>query len=194
MVSPEAVYNTWFGNPLTPAMAKQWFGKDPEFDRQIRDEFGSVLDAYPTAEVQDWAGTFKGLLSLVVLLDQFPRNAFRGTPRMFAFDKDALKYARLGVAQGMNDTLAPEEAMFILLPFEHSENISDQRESVRLFERWAQRLPAEKSTMGKQTLSYAVRHLRIVEHFGRFPHRNAILGRPSTQEEKSFLKQPGSGF
>jgi uncharacterized protein (DUF924 family) len=122
------------------------------------------------------------------VLDQFPRNMFRGTPRAFAADARALALARDAVQRGFDEVLLPAQCWFVYLPFEHAEDLGAQRESLRLFERLA------TDAAGAGTLTYAMRHYAVIERFGRFPHRNAILGRASTPEELAFLAQPGSSF
>ena len=128
------------------------------------------------------------LIALLIVLDQFPRNMFRGTPRAFAADARALALARDAVGRGFDEVLLPVQRWFVYLPFEHAEDLAMQRESLRLFERLA------TDAAGAGTLTYAMRHYAVIERFGRFPHRNAILGRASTPEELAFLAQPGSSF
>lgn len=186
------VLKFWFGDGKT--IMKTWFVKDEAFDKQIRDKFGVALDNFNMVDYESWKASDEGHLALVILLDQFPRNAFRGTPKSFSFDSDALETAKEALDKGLHDTLPPHQAMFLLLPFEHSEDITDQRESVRLFEDLHPRFAAMDKKAADETLDYAKRHMQIIERFGRFPHRNAILGRTSTFEELEFLKTPGSGF
>lgn len=128
-------------------------------------------------------------LALVLLLDQVPRNCFRDQPQAFATDSQALEIARVAVAQGFDQQVTPVQAWFFYLPLEHSENLADQEESVRLFRALSLRHPASADT-----LDYAERHRAVIARFGRFPHRNAILGRPSTPSELTYLAEPGSGF
>jgi uncharacterized protein (DUF924 family) len=136
----------------------------------------------------NWVGTAGDCLALVLLLDQFPRNAFRGTARAFASDALALEAARLALARGYDRDMLPVERLFVYLPFEHSERLEDQ---VRACELTRELAPFAET---KDIYQYAVRHRDIIARFGRFPHRNEALGRPSTPEETEFLKQPGSGF
>jgi uncharacterized protein (DUF924 family) len=162
----------------------EWFRKDDAFDAQIRERFGALVEQALAGVLRDWAGTTDGALARVLLLDQFTRNIFRGTPRAFAGDALALEAARAIVARGDDLRLAPLRRVFVYLPYEHAEDRALQQESVRLF----------KALGDPDFLDYARRHAAVVERFGRFPHRNAILGRESTPEEVEFLKQPGSGF
>lgn len=177
------VHGFWFSQPV-----ERWFRKDENFDRQIREKFGGWLEHFEAEEFDSWRQEPKSALALVILLDQFPRNAYRGTARSFAFDSMALDAAREALEKGFDADLPASEAGFLVLPFEHSEDITDQKESVRLARDLMER------GAGKELYDYAVRHHDIIERFGRFPHRNEILGRVSTPEELEFLKQPGSRF
>ncbi len=159
---------------------KLWFAKDPDFDRRFRDCFLALHEAAVRGGLDDWAETPEGALALVLLLDQFPRNAFRGTQRMYATDAVARAVASAAVGAG-RDRQAPEDlVMFMYLPFGHAENEVDQDLSVSL----ARRLPAELRV-------HAEEHRSIIRRFGRFPHRNAILGRKSTRDERRFLDEGG---
>jgi len=188
----EEIYDYWVGDGR-PRM-ELWFKKDPKVDNEIRAKFGPWLDDYDASVFEPWKSTPQGLVSLVILLDQFPRNAYRGTPRMFEFDNEALEVAKEGLEKGLHDQLNLFECMFLTLPLEHSEDITDQIESVRLFQDLDARTGPEQKAFSKSLLDYAVRHHAIIERFGRFPHRNEVLGRASTPEEIEFLKTPGSGF
>lgn len=188
----EEVYEFWFGKE-NPDVS-MWFKKDLELDRQIRERFGPWLDAYSPQEFQEWKKTPQGLVSLVILLDQFPRNAYRGTARMFAYDQEALATAKEGLSKGWFEQLNIYEALFLCLPLEHSENLADQEECVRLAKVMQARATAEQQSFAAMTLDYAVRHRDIIAQFGRFPHRNEVLGRVSTPQEVEFLKSPGSSF
>lgn len=193
MKSYHDVHTFWFGDGKTPNM-KLWFEKNEQVDKQIRDKFGPWLGQYPDPEFEEWRQVPQGLVSLVVMLDQFPRNAFRGTPKMFEYDADARDVAQEGLEKGWQDQLPVAQATFLFLPFEHSEDISDQKECIRLFQDLVARATSEEKNLAKGGLDYARKHLVIIEKFGRFPHRNKTLGRESTREELEFLKQPGSSF
>jgi len=185
------VLDFWFGSPQSPEHGKprpEWFRKSDAFDAAIRDRFESTYHAALRGDLADWREMPLSALALVIVLDQFPRNIYRGTPGAFAADTLALDVARHIVANGWDGTLKPVERTFVYLPYEHCEEIAAQRECVRLFET----LRGDPDSV--EGIDYAYRHLAIIERFGRFPHRNAILGRPSTPEESEFLKQPGSGF
>ena len=145
-------------------------------------------------ELEEWKTEPRGSLAFVILCDQFSRNMYRDTPRAFAFDSLALETSRTALESGFQDDLADVEAYFLFMPFMHSEEPEDQRECVRLFrERRDSARPAVRGMLGR-ALEFAERHRDIVERFGRFPHRNKILGRQSTPEELEFLEQPNSSF
>ena len=165
-----------------------WFAKSSAFDEEVRDRFGDTHDAARTGALDAWRARPLSALALAIALDQFPRNVFRGDPRAFAADPRALEVARGIVAAGFDRVLLPVERWFVYLPFEHAEDLDAQRESLRLFES----LAGEPDGAG--AFAYAMRHYAVIERFGRFPHRNAILGRASTAAEVDFLRQPGSAF
>ena len=182
----------WFGSPGSPLLGTkrpEWFRKDDAFDAQIRERFGTLVERGLRGELSAWAATPLGALAQVVLLDQFPRNAWRGTPRAFAGDALALARAQAMLAARQDEVLLPVQRAFVLLPLEHAESLPLQDEAVQRF----RQLAAQAPEMAEE-LDYAERHRAVIERFGRFPHRNAILGRPSTAEELEFLEQPGSGF
>lgn len=195
-----AVYEFWFGHGSLSDVAyigsrmKLWFGKNAEADREIARQFGPWLEAYRAPDFVSWKNSPAGWVSLILLLDQFPRNAFRGTPKSFAFDPYALELAKSAVASNVLARISLVESLFVLLPFEHSESLSDQEQSIRLFTSLKESAPPDLLPIAENTLDYAIRHRDIIARFGRFPHRNAILGRVSTAEEVEFLKSPGSGF
>jgi uncharacterized protein (DUF924 family) len=165
-----------------------WFGKDDAFDDEIRARFGVALAAGLAGAFGEWCTTPKGCLARVVLLDQFTRNAFRGTPQAFAGDPAALATAEDAVERGFDDALAPQERWFLYMPFEHSESIAQQDRAVALFEALA------AQTGLAEPLPWAEKHREVIRRFGRFPHRNEILGRVSTPAELQFLHEPGSRF
>jgi uncharacterized protein (DUF924 family) len=188
--TPQDVLDFWFGAPGAPehGMAREfWFSKSDATDAAIRARFGADVEAALAGERAEWAGSPHGALALIVLLDQFTRNIYRDTPRAFAGDGQALAAARRLVAAGHDKALSPHERWFVYMPFEHSESLADQEESMRLFGALAQAGTPDG-------LVWARKHHDVIARFGRFPHRNAILGRPSTAEELAFLQQPGSRF
>ena len=157
-----------------------WFGKDPAFDARFRARFLTLHEAATRGELARWTSTADGALALVILLDQFPRNAFRGTPRMYATDAMARKIADAALKAGHGQAVEPALRLFFYLPFGHSENLADQERSVALSE-----------ALGEPNLSHAKRHRDIIRRFGRFPHRNPILGRAMTPEEQRYLDEGG---
>lgn len=166
---------------------EDWFAKSNEFDRKIKDRFLTVYEEAAGGGLQEWRDTPRGCLALCLVLDQFPRNLFRDDPRAFAMDALARDVTRHLLDRGFDrdPALDSPARMFVYLPLEHSEDIDDQRLCLDLV----------RERIGDDDfIDYAERHLKIIERFGRFPHRNAILGRESTPEEVAFLKQPGSGF
>jgi uncharacterized protein (DUF924 family) len=157
-----------------------WFAKDPEFDKRFRERYLSLYESAARGELAHWAQTPDGALALVLLLDQYPRNSFRGTPRMYATDDLARKIAADAIAAGYDRMAAEELQKFFVLPFAHSEGLADQQRSVELARR-----------LGPDDLAHAEHHRDIVQRFGRFPHRNKILGRKSTPEEQHYLDNGG---
>jgi uncharacterized protein (DUF924 family) len=180
-LAPE-VLRFWFGEGADYGKAhKRWFEKNAAFDAEVRERF---LALYQTlAGNDDWLARPEECLARIIVLDQFPRNMFRGSARAFAADPLALAAARHAVEQGYDRDLRPVEKQFVYLPFEHSESLADQERACELMR-----------PLGEELYDWALRHKRIIERFGRFPHRNQILGRASTPEEIDFLRQPGSGF
>ena len=188
----QAVLDFWFGAADTPEHGMQrpeWFRKDPAFDALIASRFGALVESAIVGGVDGWAAEAESALARVLLLDQFTRNIFRGTPRAFDGDAQALAAARSMVAAQQDAALLPVQRSFVYLPFEHAEDLLAQDEAVRLF----RQLEADAPKL-TGLLDYALRHHEIVERFGRFPHRNQVLGRESTAQELEFLEQPGSGF
>lgn len=189
---PDEVLDFWFGRPGEPGYLQpreSWFRKDDAFDDAIRQRFGALIDAALRGELEPWAAQPRSALAQVIVLDQFTRNARRGTGGMFAGDARALTAARAMVAAGTDRALAGVQRQFVYLPFEHAEDLAEQREAIRLFTQ----LEADEPALAG-LLEWAHKHHDIVARFGRFPHRNALLGRASTLDEVEFLKQPGSSF
>jgi uncharacterized protein (DUF924 family) len=191
-VDADAVLDFWFGAPGSAEFGTQrtaWFAKNADFDRLVAGRFGAVIEQALRGELEAWDESPSGALARVLLLDQFTRNVFRGQPRAFAGDAQALAAAAAMVGHRQDEVLAPFMRAFVYMPFEHAEGMAMQDESVRLFTRLASTSP-ELADM----LDYARRHRDVIERFGRFPHRNAILGRVSTAEEIAYLEKPGSRF
>ena len=177
----------WFGEGAEYGKRhKRWFEKDPAFDAEVTRRF---LDLYEELVAEAvWLDAAPECLARIVVLDQFPRQMFRGTPRAFKSDPLALQAARLAVERGYDRGLLPVERLFVYLPFEHSEALADQERGCELM------APLAAFHETDDALRYAIAHRDIIRHLGRFPHRNSILGRTSTPEELEFLKQPGSSF
>jgi len=190
----------WFGTePLTTAEAfgrrgDLWFGGEQHHDEEIRTRFGALLERAAAGELDAWADGPRRRLSLIILLDQFPRNMFRGTARAFEYDAAALALALTGMQSGADGALDFAERLFFYIPLEHAENRDAQDEAVAAFRRLLAEVPPELHATFADTLGYAEKHRAIIERFGRFPHRNAVLGRASTPEELEWLKEGGASF
>ncbi|RAP59545.1 DUF924 family protein [Oleiagrimonas sp. MCCC 1A03011] len=176
----ETVLEFWF-DEIDP---KMWWAKDTDFDARIRKRFGPVLEQAVAGELHDWRETPRGRLAEVIVLDQFSRNIHRGTPQAFAHDPMALALAQEAIRADAPPRLSPIERNFLYMPFMHSES--------RVIQAWADSLFRENGL--EENYRFAVRHREIIERFGRYPHRNGILGRASTPEEVAFLEHPGSRF
>jgi uncharacterized protein (DUF924 family) len=186
------ILHFWFGAPGSPGCGQfrdAWFRKDPDFDDQIRRNFLDATVAAARGEHDRLQADRDGALALVILLDQFPRNLFRGEPRAFAADPKARAVADAAISRGFDRDRPTCERLFFYLPFEHSEALADQDRSVALFRQLAGSEP-----WIDQGIEAALRHHEIIQRFGRFPHRNIVLGRESTEAEIAFLKEPRSSF
>jgi len=187
----QSLLNFWFGVPGSPEAdgpREVWFKVDPPFDEMLRERFLADHESAALGERDNWLDAPGTSLALTLLLDQLPRNLFRGLARAFASDAKARAVAQRAIALGFDRTVTPIRRWFFYLPFEHSEAITDQELSLRLYAS----LPASQDR--DMCLDIAGRHHAIIARFGRFPHRNRILGRVSTPEEEEFLRQPGSSF
>jgi uncharacterized protein (DUF924 family) len=185
------ILDFWFGESNSPEFGKsqkKWFEKNLEFDSEVRSRFLSQYELAVSGQLDSWQDSARECLALIIILDQFSRNMFRGTPQAFAADSKALIAAEKTVKNKFDRVLLPVQRWFIYLPFEHSENIENQQKSVELFSQLG------GDSENEMVIDYARWHLEIIDRFGRFPHRNQILGRETTPEEAEFLKQPGSGF
>ena len=188
-----AVLDFWFGEPESPRFGQAWtcwFSGDPAFDAALRERFGATLASARRGQFDAWQRTPLGALALIVVLDQFSRNIHRGSAEAFAGDARALEAACRVVATRADRTLpTPHHRAFAYLPFEHDESRESQETAMRLFGELA-----DESADAAGYLGYARQHAVIIERFGRFPHRNAVLGRESSDEERAFLREPGSSF
>ncbi|MBW4461671.1 MAG: DUF924 domain-containing protein [Nodosilinea sp. WJT8-NPBG4] len=190
----QEILRFWFGDPEDSnseygQQRRVWFKKDPAFDDTIRQRFLTDYEQASAGALVTWRQEPRSCLVLVVLLDQFPRNLFRGEARNFASDRAAQDTANYALAQGYDQQVLPVERIFFYLPLEHSENLADQERSVALVRSLRATHPEFESS-----LDYALRHQDVIQRFGRFPHRNEILDRETTPAEAKFLKQPGSRF
>jgi uncharacterized protein (DUF924 family) len=195
----EAVLHFWFGDLDSSGCAdsvhsERWWKKDEAFDAEIGRRFGGLHAAIAAGEREAWRSSDRGALAYVIVLDQFSRNMFRGTARTFAYDDQALAAALAAIDRGVDRRLAFDERTFLYMPLMHSENLAAQERCTGLFTSWREEAAAGAAGRAAGFLDYARRHRDIVARFGRFPHRNAALGRASTAEEAEFLKQPGSSF
>lgn len=189
--SPDDVLALWFG---PGDQMKRWFARDAAFDAALAERFGDDVAAARAGELDHWAHSARGRLALVVLLDQFSRNIHRGTPLAFAADAAARRHAAAAVDLGEDRILAPRERAFLYLPFEHGETMAHQDRSCGLFAQLVLESDPEARGMSEAMLDYAHRHRAVIAEYGRFPHRNAILGRTDTEAEVAYLAQPGAGF
>lgn len=179
----DAVLRFWFEEHGS----EDWFKKSDEFDAKIRDRFLSVYEAAAAGRLDGWRETAPGCLALILVLDQFPRNLFRNDPRAFATDAAARDVTRHVLGRGFDTApdVAEERRIFFYMPLEHSEDLADQQHCLDLV----------RERIGNANyIGYAEGHLRVIERFGRFPHRNAVLGRENTVEEAAYLAEPGAGF
>lgn len=174
--NPREVLDFWFA-----AGPERWFSKDAEFDAEIARRFGATVEAARKGRLDHWAKAPEGALALVILLDQFPRNIHRGSPRAYACDAQALALARDVVARGLDMDMPAEQRKWFYMPYMHSENLADQEACVELFRR------SELT----DNLPHAIEHAEIIRRFGRFPHRNAVLGRRTTEAEQDYLDRGG---
>ena len=198
-ITPQQVLAFWLGDDpddVTTArtQARLWWSKDIEVDAIIRTRYADLVISAASGELDHWGECPQGELARIILLDQFPRNIYRDTAQAFAFDTQALHWALEGLGKQSDQLLRPVERLFFYLPLEHSENLDHQEKAVELFRQLAETAPAQQRATFDGFLDFAIRHRDIIARFGRFPHRNAILGRISTPDEESFLTQPGSSF
>lgn len=195
MVNYQDILDFWFGQETDPEYGterSQWFTKNPDFDDQMRSLFLPHYNLAASGKLESWQAQPASCLALIILLDQFPRNAFRDTPQAFATDPLALAATNFALDRQFDQALLPVQRWFIYLPLEHDENLANQERSVQLF--LALKDDPQNNPHNSDTYNYALRHRDIIAKFGRFPHRNAILGRKSTPAEIEFLQQPGSSF
>ena len=199
METVDTILGFWFsanpdGTTLAEDRAALWWSKNSQVDEEIRARFESTVKLAGEGKLDLWLGEPQGRLALIILTDQFPRNIYRDSPQAFAFDAQALKCSLEGIELGVDQLLRPFERVFFYLPLEHSERLEHQERSVRMFSDLVTIVAPNQREIFENYLDLAIRHRDIVARFGRFPHRNEILSRPSTPEELDFLAQPGSSF
>ncbi|WP_346836654.1 DUF924 family protein [Microbulbifer sp. SAOS-129_SWC] len=200
MTQPADILKFWFGSehldaPVDPVFRQRWFRGGPQFDQQIEKAFGDTVAAALAGELTDWRRSLAGELALVLLCDQFTRNLYRGTPRAFAGDALALETALAVLERGDDHQLGLNQRAFLGMPLEHDERPGIQARSVAYFDRLRRSFldGHEGAAEAESFYQYAVAHQRVIEEFGRYPHRNAALGRASTPDEQKWLEQ-GGGF
>jgi uncharacterized protein (DUF924 family) len=197
--SSESVLEFWFGDDLeSPEVVEEfssrWFAPDASFDALIRERFGDLPARAHAGEFDSWREEPRSGLALVLILDQFPRNLYRGTAQCFAYDSAALKVAEEALGRRFDDALAPVEAAFLYLPLEHSEDLARQDRCVALYRSLLDRVSIGLRPRFEAFLAYALRHREVIGSFGRFHHRNALLGRSATSAEQSYLESGGDTF
>jgi uncharacterized protein (DUF924 family) len=188
--TPSDLLDFWFSHQSRA----HWFEKDAAFDTAIRERFEDTLRAGAAGELDHWTRTAPGALALVILLDQFPRNLYRGSARAFAADARARAIADQAVIQRLDLEVPLDRRFFFYVPFEHSEFLADQERSIALFQAWVEAHGPRERAEAQEFMPFIHRHAEIVRRFGRFPHRNEALGRESTEAELAFLKEPMSSF
>ncbi len=195
----DSILTFWFGTcnsaeEISEQKKALWWGKDEQIDQEIAERFRPVMESVANSELDHWRESANGLLASIICTDQFPRNVFRGNAKSFAYDPVALGLAQQAVATHVDLELSPIQRVFVYLPFEHSEDMAMQTQSLELFNKLHDEVAEEDKELFSGYIDFARRHLEIVDRFGRFPHRNELLGRDSTPEELEFLAEPGSSF
>jgi uncharacterized protein (DUF924 family) len=198
-VKAQDVHRFWFEDATADPQAAQarngvWFGASADFDAAVRQRFEPAIDTAARGELASWEKAPQSCVSLVIVLDQFPRNVHRASPGAFAYDALALAVTKRAIAAGHRDALSEPERAFLLMPYQHVEDAAAQREGVALFEQMRADAPPAWHAFCDGILRYAHLHLEIIERFGRFPHRNAVLGRSSTPEEREYLDSKPEAF
>lgn len=190
MTTPRDILEFWF----SPRARQLWFEKDKAFDDEIRARFATAVHAAQLGELGSWQQSPEATLALLLLLDQFSRNIYRGSAKAFLGDQLAREIAEHAIAKGFDAQFGFQEQRFFYLPFEHGESLADQRRSIELFTAALERAAAEDRNDAIEQLDYADQHRKVIERFGRYPHRNEALGRPSTEAEIDFLNSPRPSF
>ena len=193
------VLEFWFGDigddgQVSPEITQRWFKKDPEFDRLVKSKFSEYLDSAYMGAFDRWISEPLGSVALIIMLDQFPRNIFRDQVKAFHYDQKAISIAKLFADSILYLQVLPVCGQFALMPFMHSEDLEVQKQGLQHFRLLKDKCPDYAKPAMANVYDFAVKHHDIIERFGRFPHRNQILSRESTDEEKVFLQGPGSSF
>jgi uncharacterized protein (DUF924 family) len=199
VVASDLIHDFWFGTHPDDALVAQlqaslWWSKKPCLDQQIRARFAPQVEQARRGELADWTNSAHTSLSLILLTDQFPRSIYRDTPQAFLSDPIAQAVCLAGLEKGFDGLLRPVERVFFYLPLEHAESAELQDRSVQLYTQLCRQVPSYWRPVFQGFLDFAVRHKEIIDRFGRFPHRNRLLGRKSTEAEQHFMRQPGSSF
>lgn len=202
MIERDAILEFWFGEAveglddatIAGRQSGLWWGKSEDTDAEIRRRFEPQVQAAGAGKLDDWKQSPEGCLALILLLDQFPRNIYRDTPAMYRFDDRSRALCVEGVEDGIDTSLRLIERVFFYLPLEHAESIDDQTWCVDLMRGLVRDVQEDQKQVFEGFVGYAEAHREIIDRFGRFPHRNGILGRKSSAEELGFLEQPGSSF
>ena len=198
-VTPNDIHGYWFGDTADWALVVKrnnvrWFEQGRALDDEIRLRFAATVELAKAGDLDEWMDSPQSAIALILLLDQFPRHIHRGQGEAFAGDEHALAMCKLGMASGMDARLSTVEQSFFYLPLQHAENIEAQELSVAVMARRAEESPRELHEYMRESLQFAERHRDIVARFGRFPHRNAALGRVTTAEEEAYLQRGGDRF
>jgi uncharacterized protein (DUF924 family) len=195
----QSILQFWFGGSASARQCSNlksslWWSKDEDIDRDITERFAAVTDELLQGKFSEWLNTPEGVLASIICLDQFPRNMYRGNARCYSYDYMALQHANSLVTRDLDQELDPIQRVFAYLPFQHSEKLDNQARSLALYSALVASVSAEDRDLFEGNYRSAVKHHEIVREYGRFPHRNSILGRRSTPRELEFLEKPGSSF
>jgi len=195
----EQIIEFWFAGtdpdgPVDPGHERRWFGVDQAFDREVRGHFESDLRTAAAGRRVRWEESARGSLAVILLFDQFPRNMYRGTPRAYMFDQHALRCLDRALARGLDRELAPLHRAFLYMPLQHAEDLERQEAGCRLFAGLVDEAPASQAELLAGFRRSAHEHREVIQTFGRFPHRNEVLGRESTASERAFLARGGTGW
>ena len=200
MASPQAILAFWFGDPagddaaIANRQGSLWWGKSAEVDASIRRRFGVLVEAAARGALNHWSGTDTGLLALLILTDQFRRNLYRNSAQAFALDDFARGLTRQCLRRGGDGRLRPIHRVFIYMPLEHSESLADQNDAVALYRQLVTSVPESQRDAFERFAGFAEAHREVIAAYGRFPHRNRVLGRENTAAERRYLARPDAGF